>query len=174
MELVIRHRQLSRVRYAFGIRMTKHKLKFEAELFRGALEDYFVSHPKVNFGTNWMATTQRKFPADHCKATSFAFGSYLINKHGIKQKELYYVWGTRIGETHGWLRYRNFFVDLTGDQFSDQNRATIVVEKNRSSWHKSFLNQKEFAFELAEDSPIRSLAEKISLKISNRLTIHPS
>ena len=139
------------------------KIQFEAEVFRGVLEEYFANHPEVSISTNWITTIKNKFPIDHCKATSFLFGYYLIKKCGIKPNELFYVWGTRLGETHGWLRYRNLLVDLTCDQFTDQKSSIIVIEREMSLWHKSFLDQREFEFELREYHPIQYFYEELEL-----------
>lgn len=104
--------------------------------FRRALERYLRDNPEVNLSTNWVNPTRGSFPLDCCKATSWMLGLVLSKTLGLAG--LQYVCGERGSESHGWLQCGDLLIDLTADQFDDQNREVIVTQVNDSTWHDSF------------------------------------
>ncbi len=128
--------------------------------FRRAIESYIAGHPEIVLSTNFAATPSASFPKDCCKATSFMLGHYLSQQIGTDR--LRYVWGTRDGETHGWLLCDGHFVDLTGDQFSDQLCAVIVERPEQSVWHGTFRPHNIHELSLRSDSPLVSTAVEVA------------
>jgi hypothetical protein len=63
----------------------------------------------------------------------FAVRKYLQNNG---HTGFVYVLGTRNGGHHAWLRRGRLVVDITADQFEDQNRSVIV--EIESKWHELF------------------------------------
>lgn len=77
--------------------------------------------------------TLREFPHGACGDASLLLAKYLqVNGWG----QSLYVLGERRGRHHAWLQLQDFTVDITADQFSDQDAAVIVATE--SPWHSSF------------------------------------
>ena len=133
-----------------------------ANQFRKGLEEYIRLHPEITFSTNFMDPLKGKFPTDHCKATSFAFASYLMTELDFPKSNISYVWGKRGLETHGWLQCGDLFVDLTADQFSDNHNPVFIISAISSEWHATFNPVKKYPFELREGHPIRKMAKEVS------------
>ncbi|GAW68676.1 hypothetical protein GPEL0_01f5115 [Geoanaerobacter pelophilus] len=99
--------------------------------------------------------TLREFPAGACGDASLLLAKYLqVNGCGRS----HYMAGKRKGRTHAWLQLADFTIDITADQFEDQDAGVIVSAD--SLWHSSFegkiqsvadfcLYDKRSAFELA-------------------------
>lgn len=73
------------------------------------------------------------FPRGACGDASLLLAKYLqANSCGIP----HYVLGRRAGEGHAWLELHEYVIDITADQFADQDAGVIVSKE--SNWHKSF------------------------------------
>lgn len=92
--------------------------------FRNAIEKCDKSLLPVSF---------KHFPAASCKDSSLLLSIYLKeNDFG----EFYYVLGERGKLSHCWLMQDNVVVDITADQFDDQQNKVIVLAN--SEWHNLF------------------------------------
>jgi hypothetical protein len=118
---------------------TLDQLKREAVRFRAATEEYVRLHPEDRFTTNYLAPFRGAFPVDCCLATSWMLGHHL-RRLGIGE-EIRYAWGERGEDTHGWLVVDGMIVDLTADQFEDEDRAVIVLPQGESPWHDTWLQK---------------------------------
>lgn len=147
--------------------MDSAKMFFIANKFRRGLKEYFRLHPEITFSTNFMDPLRGKFPTDHCKAASHAFASYLIDELHYLKSDISYVWGKRGSETHGWLQCGDLFVDLTADQFSDNQNPVFIISAESSEWHATFNPFRRSPFDLREDHPIRELAKEVSKLIKH-------
>jgi hypothetical protein len=74
-----------------------------------------------------------KFPEGVCREIVLLFSEHL-NEKGFGEFE--YVEGTRRGRQHAWLKRGTTIVDITADQFEDQDEKVIV--SSRSCWHDEF------------------------------------
>jgi hypothetical protein len=77
--------------------------------------------------------TLRDFPRGACADASLLLAKYLQIKNCGQSV---YVLGERRGHSHAWLRLQEFTIDITADQFEDQDAGVIV--SSDSSWHASF------------------------------------
>ncbi|KAA1244549.1 hypothetical protein [Aquimarina sp. RZ0] len=41
-------------------------------------------------------------------------------------------------QSHGWLEYKGFIIDITADQFENITEEIIIIHKNESDFHKQF------------------------------------
>jgi hypothetical protein len=77
--------------------------------------------------------TLQEFPRGACRDASLLLAKYLqVNNCGSS----FYVLGERQGHDHAWLQLDAFIIDITADQFEDQDASVIV--SSDSSWHASF------------------------------------
>lgn len=77
--------------------------------------------------------TLREFPTGACGDASLLLAKYLqVNGCGRS----HYMVGKRKGRTHAWLQLADFTIDITADQFEDQDAGVIVTTD--SAWHSSF------------------------------------
>lgn len=77
--------------------------------------------------------TLRDFPVGACGDASLLLAKYLqVNGCG---RPLYVV-GKRNGLVHAWLQLGDLTIDITADQFDDQDAGVIVSAE--SAWHLSF------------------------------------
>jgi hypothetical protein len=143
------------------VAMNRRELEIEACRFRLGLEDYYRRNPDVNHTTNFLDPSRGKFPLDHCKAASFMFGHYLLTFCSVEKDRLYYVWGARDKNTHGWIEYDGWIVDLTADQHEDETRPVIVEKIEDSLWHQNFLGQSKYVFNLASGHKFCRVSEEI-------------
>lgn len=148
--------------------MTLKELRKKALAFRDELENYYRRNPDVNHSTNFLDPTRGSFPLDHCKAASLMFGEYLSNHCGIDSDQLNYARGTRNDEIHGWLIYDGWIVDLTSDQFDNEERKVIVEAEGDSTWHKSFDNISKYPFNLRRDHDFVEVAGEITDRVRGR------
>lgn len=82
--------------------------------------------------TSPLATLQ-DFPRGACRDAALLLAKYLqVNNCGTP----FYVLGERRGQDHAWLQLQEFIIDITADQFEDQEAAVIV--SSDSAWHSSF------------------------------------
>lgn len=75
----------------------------------------------------------KRFPQGACGYVAPLLGHYL-SENGCGRYE--YVLGERMGHSHAWLGRRQLIIDITADQFDDNEDAVIVAES--SEWHDSF------------------------------------
>lgn len=77
--------------------------------------------------------TLREFPRGACSDASLLLAKYLqVNECGLS----HYVLGERRGLRHVWLQLHGLVVDITADQFEDQDAGVIV--SSDSAWHAAF------------------------------------
>lgn len=73
------------------------------------------------------------FPNGACSDASLLLAKHLqVMKCGLS----HYVFGVRQGQPHAWLELLEYTIDITADQFQDQEAGVIV--SRGSSWHESF------------------------------------
>ena len=140
--------------------LSKPALDAIGQRFRRAIELWLAENPETVLSTNFAAASVAAFPIDCCKATSYMLGHYLSRTIGVEH--LPYVWGTRDGDTHGWLCCDGYFIDLTGDQFPDQPHPVVVACQEESQWHWTFLPHKMYEFSLRSDSPLVGYATEVA------------
>lgn len=148
--------------------MCRSKLYQTASAFRNELEKYYARNPDVNHSTNFLNPERGQFPLDHCKAASSMFAEYLISHIGVSTDLVLYAWGERNGETHGWLVFDSWIVDLTADQFSDEERKVIVESVNDSEWHQSFGEPSIDPLDLRRNHDFVQVADEIAGKLERR------
>ena len=73
------------------------------------------------------------FPRGACGDAALLLAKYL-EEHGYGLFD--YVLGEREGRSHAWLQSGSLIVDITADQFEDQDVPVIVTRDN--SWHSTF------------------------------------
>lgn len=76
------------------------------------------------------------FPIGCCGNASDKLKNILIQKEfsGIE-----YVWGFQGEQSHGWLEYKGFIIDITADQFPEmKNQEVIIIKKDKSTFHANF------------------------------------
>src|SRR6185369_13279411 len=87
---------------------------------------------RSNPSTSSLVTLQ-DFPHGACSDASLLLAKYLqVKKCGLSL----YVLGERHGRRHAWLQLQELIIDITADQFDDQDAGVIVT--GDSSWHSSF------------------------------------
>jgi hypothetical protein len=99
-------------------------LFFEASKFRKAIDECDKSLLPSPFNN---------IPSGCCKEASFILANYLKEK-GFGNFD--YISGIRMNRTHGWLLQDEIIIDITADQFEDNNE-NVIVSVN-SKWHKEF------------------------------------
>lgn len=145
--------------------MNFEELHEKATAFRTELERYYRRNPDVSHSTNFHNPTRGRFPLDHCKAAAYMFGEYLTNHCGVDSDLVSYVWGTRNDETHGWLMYDGWIVDLTPDQFEDEERKVIVNTEGDSTWNQSFSDLSKHPFNLRRNHDFVEVADEIARRL---------
>jgi hypothetical protein len=90
------------------------------------------SLPDKDFGeAEWFL----RFPRGCCGETSELLSKYLM-ENGVKTE---YVWGVHGNQSHAWLEYNSYVIDITADQFSDiKDRVVIKADKQ---WYSKFKRQ---------------------------------
>lgn len=96
--------------------------------FRVAIE----SMTKGEFGkSEWFS----RFPRGCCGDSSELLSKYLM-ENGIKAE---YVWGMNDNQSHAWLEYNGYIIDITADQFPGiEERVLISTDKQ---WYSRFRRQ---------------------------------
>ncbi|MBU5313479.1 hypothetical protein KQI38_15765 [Tissierella carlieri] len=79
----------------------------------------------------------KNFPRGCCSDTCDLLSKFYAS-NGIKT---FYVWGMYEERTHAWLKYEDYIIDITADQFLDVNEKVIVTKDK--GWHSKFKNQIE-------------------------------
>ena len=106
------------------------RIKHLACQFRDAIEACDQAH---------LPSTFQDFPAGACGDATLLLGKYL-EQNGFGNFD--YVFGTQAGKTHAWLQKADLFVDITADQFADNDHRVIV--EYASAWHGLF--QEELSY----------------------------
>jgi hypothetical protein len=99
-------------------------LFIEALKFRRAIEECDKTRLPVSFIS---------FPKGSCGDASLILAHYLKEK-GLGEFD--YILGGRMGKSHGWLKQAEFIIDITADQFEDNNEKVIVTVNPK--WHNEF------------------------------------
>ena len=87
----------------------------------------------------YLPSTFQDFPAGACGDTTLLLGKYL-EQNGCGHFD--YVFGTQDDKTHAWLQRADLFVDITADQFADNDRRVIV--EYASAWHIGFQEELKY------------------------------
>jgi hypothetical protein len=98
-----------------------------------ALASRFRSAIVTSVPSTSSLATLRDFPHGACGDASLLLAKYL-QVSGLGRSA--FVVGHRDGQEHAWLQLHDFTVDITADQYKDQDAAVIVADD--SSWHSSF------------------------------------
>lgn len=80
----------------------------------------------------------KNFQRGCCGDASNLLSKYL-STHGIKTV---YVWGLKGEQSHAWLEYEDYIIDITADQFSDVSQQVIVTKDK--AWHYKFRIQGKY------------------------------
>jgi hypothetical protein len=100
------------------------QLRHLAQLFRKAIEACDPAHLPLAF---------QDFPNGACGDSTLLLGKFLEqNGYG----DFDYVFGEQAGKSHAWLQKASLVVDITADQFHDNEHAVIV--EHDSAWHRLF------------------------------------
>jgi|WetSurMetagenome_2_1015567.scaffolds.fasta_scaffold437396_1 hypothetical protein len=110
-------------------------LFIETTKFRKAIEDCDKKLLPVSF---------HSFPTGSCQEASLTLALYLKIK-GLGEFD--YILGGRMGKSHGWLAQGEIIIDITADQFADNNEKVIV--SINSEWHKDFKGEKQHTIDLS-------------------------
>jgi hypothetical protein len=86
-----------------------------------------------------LPSTFQDFPTGACGDATLLLGKYL-EQNGFGNFD--YVFGAQAGKTHAWLQKADLFVDITADQFADNDHRVIV--EYASAWHGLF--QEELSY----------------------------
>jgi len=105
------------------------KLFLETSKFRRAIENCNKSNLPESF---------HSFPKGSCGDASIILAHYL-NKKGFGDFD--YVLGVRMGKLHGWLRQNEIIIDITADQFADNDEKVIITLNPK--WHNEFKVEKQ-------------------------------
>lgn len=96
--------------------------------FRAAIESMITEE----FGeSTWFS----RFPNGCCGDTSELLAKY-FDDNGIRVE---YVWGMHGNQSHAWIEYNDYVVDITSDQFSDIDER-VVIKKDKQ-WYSKFKRQ---------------------------------
>jgi hypothetical protein len=114
-------------------------------------DDLFVAARAVRTALENPAVGLPSFPRMLCMAGSRLLAKHLVEVVGVGPVT-WVVNGTRIlpavnelgpiYETHFWLEYAGFIVDIAADAFRDGQEPVIVTADRR--WHDQFLRQKRY------------------------------
>ena len=105
--------------------MNYEKIEMLATAFRDAIE--LMSKDDLNISEHF-----KNFPNGCCGDTSELLSIYL------KENDIttIYVSGEKGLQSHGWLEYEDYIIDITADQFSGVEEKVIIT--NNSVWHGQF------------------------------------
>lgn len=84
---------------------------------RSLLED--PAYHKLYIGTH-------NFPSGSCRDASLILGA-CINESGLGDAKLL-LGESDEGKTHAWLEHQNYILDITADQFDNNNYPSVLVE----------------------------------------------
>jgi hypothetical protein len=119
--------------------MNLSELTSAVRVFRQAIAWYQKKHPDKVFVSDPLRLDS-KFPHDCCKSASLMLGHHLSH-NGFT--DIHYVWGYRGEVQHGWLQVNGVIIDITADQFEDEDRPVIMACVGNSSFHASIDDKKK-------------------------------
>lgn len=104
-----------------------------------------------------LSITLQDFPRGACGDAALLLAKYLENNGCGKFQ---YMLGQKNGYSHAWLQQDDIIVDITADQFHDQDSPVIVTRDD--SWHSEFDGKIENVadFELYDQSTATMLKYK--------------
>ncbi|MEW9699069.1 transglutaminase domain-containing protein [Paenibacillus sp. SI8] len=121
------------------------KIKELGHLFRNAIEKL----EKSEFSSS---TWFENFPRGCCGDTSDLFAKYLLTL-GIQTE---YVWGINSKrQSHGWLEYEDYIMDLTADQFHEISERVLITREG--IWYQQFKGQRRSIHDFEKFSDFNSL-----------------
>jgi hypothetical protein len=116
-----------------------YKLKELATKFRTAIMKCKPKTPLVSF---------QNFPYGACGDASLLLAKYFNDNNC---GDFYYVLGYWENKSHAWLQKGDIIIDITANQFNDQNASVIFMKDNK--WHsKHTVESKEIADFTKHDS----------------------
>lgn len=123
--------------------MTKQELLHEAKCFRQAIERAKVAGEFILQG--FKQERMNNFPHDCCDDTADLFTHYLYHEFGIDSIRVdaeYYDSYRGYTCGHSWQETKGWIVDLTGDQFEDDQSVSIkavsVYVGKMDAFHRQF------------------------------------
>ena len=77
------------------------------------------------------------FPHGCCDNASKDYLLPRLKKAGFTNTVYVNAWHEK--QNHGWLEYKGYIIDITADQFEEENNPSImVIKKEESEFHKMF------------------------------------
>ena len=76
------------------------------------------------------------FPCGTCGWVSVALGAILATEY--PQLLFFYVSGICGNQTHAWIEYQNYIIDITADQFDEIDKSILIIVKEESDFHKKY------------------------------------
>jgi hypothetical protein len=127
-----------------------------AERFRAAIE---ACEPES------LPIGLQSFPAGACGDATLLLARYLRDKG---HDGFVYICGVREGRSHAWLKRESLIVDITGDQFPE-NECRVCVTRT-SHWHRQFDIDQETTADFDEyDSHSRSILRSAYARIMRHI-----
>lgn len=97
--------------------MTKEKLLYECTRVRKAIEIASTKNICRDVGVH-------HFPLGCCGIASLVLGMWLLRF----AKDIEYVHGWRDNQSHAWLEYQGWIIDITADQFEKINEKVLITD----------------------------------------------
>lgn len=76
------------------------------------------------------------FPRGICGWVSVALGAVLATKY--PEEAFFYVNGVCGNQSHAWIEYENYIIDITADQFDEIDKSIFISIKEDSGFHKKY------------------------------------
>lgn len=134
---------------------------------RKAIEEHIREHD--TYLCSDILNPIQTFPNGCCKNVSIILG--LIMERNLKLDNVKMIQGiartneNELSDTHIWIEYNSYIIDLTIDQF-DSFDAPLVIHVKESAFHKQeFPNQNKFSIDLSKDHPLWQVYLDIGLSI---------
>ncbi|RVU28256.1 hypothetical protein [Neptunomonas marina] len=142
-----------------------NKIKKEIHAIRSILECF----EKSDFHSMTSFYHSSSFPKGCCGDASDLIGLYLLQCHGIESE---YVCGKGLRhnseQSHAWLTCQGYIIDITADQFNENNyQLPKVIIEAQSPFHNSFKEYtcRPITFEYLRTSGIPSVLAKVISKL---------
>ena len=133
-----------------------NELAYRASLFRAAIVAIVQHNPKA------LGIGFEEFPRGACGDSALLLAKYLENN---SCGQFDYVCGYRGRKSHAWLTRSELIIDITADQFEDQNCPVIVTTDH--TWHL------QFKVKSRDVADIERYDEKTRHEL-NRIHCHPT
>ena len=85
---------------------------------------------------NLLSYFPKDFPKGWCGLASRVLGGVLCKEY--PQTEIYYTWGYIDGQSHAWVQFDEYILDITADQFNGITSEIIIEKNDQSVFHNSF------------------------------------